>query len=145
METEMKEMDDKLGKNAFLDDYNFDEAIPLQIRKERTTEAYKEKMNEDIETIDKNDNSKQIFQKTKWRTIYEVIDKDYIENSNIFSDAFITKCKECPNVSQTISNDVRNNIKRMAMEQSLKAQVIKFRQKGLKFDAADKNKNESKF
>ena len=37
METEMKEMDDKLGKNAFLDDDNFDEAIPLQIRKERTT------------------------------------------------------------------------------------------------------------
>ena len=39
----------------------------------------------------KNDNSKQIFQKTKWRTIYEVIDKDYIENSNIFPDAFIKK------------------------------------------------------
>ena len=63
METEMKEMDDKLGKNAFLDDDNFDEAIPIQIIKEITTEAYKEKMNEDIETIDKNDNSKQIVQK----------------------------------------------------------------------------------
>ena len=46
-------------------------------------------MNEDIETIEKNENSKQIFQKTKWITIYEVIDKDYIENSNIFPDAFI--------------------------------------------------------
>ena len=65
MEAEMKEMDEKLGKNAFSDDDNFDEAIPIQIRKERTTEAYKEKMNEDIETIDKNDNSKQIVQKTK--------------------------------------------------------------------------------
>ena len=31
------------------------------------------------------------------------------------------------------------------MEQSLYAQIIKFRQKDLKFDAADKNKNESKF
>ena len=41
METETKEIDDKLGKNAFLDDDNFDEAIPIQIRKERTTEAYK--------------------------------------------------------------------------------------------------------
>ena len=40
----------------------FDEEIPIQIRKERTTESYKEKMNEDIETIDKNENSKQIFQ-----------------------------------------------------------------------------------
>ena len=75
-----------------MDDDNFDEAIPIQIRKERTTEAYKENMNEDIETIDKNENSKQIVQKTKWRTIYEVI-----KNSNIFPDVFITKCKECPN------------------------------------------------
>ena len=33
----------------------------------------------------------------------------------------------------------------MAMEQSLYAQVIKFRRKDLKFDAEDKNKNESKF
>ena len=53
MEAETKEMDEKLGKNAFLEDEHFDEAIPIQIRKEITTEAYKEKMNEDIETIDK--------------------------------------------------------------------------------------------
>ena len=56
MEAEMKEMDEKLGNNAFSEDDNFDEAIPIQIRKERTTEAYKQKMNEDIETIDKNEN-----------------------------------------------------------------------------------------
>ena len=64
MEAEMKEMDEKLGKNSFSGDDNFDEAIPIQIRKETTTEAYKEKMNEDIETIDKNENSKKIVQKT---------------------------------------------------------------------------------
>ena len=63
METEMKEMDEKLGKNAFSEDDNFDEAIPIQIRKERTTEAYKEKMDEDIETIDNNENSKKIVEK----------------------------------------------------------------------------------
>ena len=102
-------------------------------------------MNEDIETIDKNDNSKQIVQKTKRRTIYDVIDEDYIKNSNIFPDAFIEKCKLCPNEPQTISNDVKNNIKHMATKNSLYAQVIKFRRKDLKFDAADKNKNESKF
>ena len=39
METEMNEMDDKLGKNNFSDDDNFDEAILIQIRKARTTEA----------------------------------------------------------------------------------------------------------
>ena len=39
METEMKEMNEKLGGNPFKDDDNFDEAIPIQIIKERTTEA----------------------------------------------------------------------------------------------------------
>ena len=43
METEMKEMDEKLGKNPFSEDDNFVEAIPIQIMKERRTEAYKEK------------------------------------------------------------------------------------------------------
>ena len=113
--------------------------------KERTTEAYKDNTNEDIETIEKNENSKQIFQQTKWRTIYEVIDKDYIENSDIFLDAFIKKCKLFPNEPQFISHDVKNNIKRMAMEKSLYAQAIKFWRKDLKIDAADKNKNASKF
>ena len=145
MEAEMKEMDEKLGKNAFSEDDNFDKAIPIQIRKERTIEAYKEKMNKDIETIDKNENSKKIVPKTKWRPIYEVIDEDYIKNSHIFPDDFITKCKQCPNEPQNISRDVKNNIKGMAMEQSLFAQVIVFRRKDLKFDAADENKNESTF
>ena len=36
-------------------------------------------MNEDIETIDINYNSKKIVQRTKWRPIYEVIDEDYIK------------------------------------------------------------------
>ena len=66
MEIEMKEMNEKLVENPFKDDDNFDEAIPIKIRKERTTEAYTENMNEYIETIEKNDNSKKIFQKTKW-------------------------------------------------------------------------------
>ena len=69
----------------------------------------------------------------------------YKKFSYIFPDDFITKCKQCPNEPQNISSDVKNNIKRMAMEQSLYAQVIMFRQKDLKFDAADENKNESKF
>ena len=51
MEAEMKEMDEKLGKNDFSEHDNFDEAIPIQIRKERTAEAYKDNMSEDIETI----------------------------------------------------------------------------------------------
>ena len=35
----MKVMDEKLGKKDFSEDDDFDEAIPIQIRKERTTEA----------------------------------------------------------------------------------------------------------
>ena len=42
-------------------------------------------MNQDIETIDNYDN-RTVVQKTKWRPIYEVIDEDYIKNSNMFPD-----------------------------------------------------------
>ena len=86
MEAEMKEMDVKQGKNAYSEYDNFDEAIPIQIGKEITTEAYKEKINEDIEIIDKNENIKIVVQRTKWIPIYEVIDEDYIKNSHIFPD-----------------------------------------------------------
>ena len=139
MEAEMKEMDDKQGKKAYSEDANVDEAIPIQIRKEITTEAYKEKINQDIETIVKYENREKIVQRTKLRPIYEVIDEDYIKNSHIFPNKFITKCKQFPNKPHTISSVVKNNIKGMAMEQSLYAQVIKFWLKDLKFDAADKN------
>ena len=37
--------------------------VPIQIGKKRTTEAYKEKMNKDIETIDKNKIVNKYFQK----------------------------------------------------------------------------------
>ena len=45
-------------------------------------------MNQDIETIGKYD-VRRIIQKSKWRPIYEVIDEDYIKDSNIFPDYFI--------------------------------------------------------
>ena len=53
METKMKEMNKKLLENPSKDDDNFDEAIPIQIMQERTTEAYKDNTNEDIKTIEK--------------------------------------------------------------------------------------------
>ena len=102
-------------------------------------------MYQDIKFVVKNENSKKIVQNKNWRKIYEVIDTDYIQNSNIFPNAFIKKCKLNTNEPMTISNDVKNNIKRMAMEKSLYAQVIKLRHKDLKFDAEDKDKNSSKF
>ena len=47
-------MNVKHGSKVYSEDANVDEAIPLQIRKQRTTESYKEKKNEYIKTIDKN-------------------------------------------------------------------------------------------
>ena len=32
MKSEMKKIDEKIGKNAFSEDDNFDEAIPIQIK-----------------------------------------------------------------------------------------------------------------
>ena len=61
---------------------------------------------------------------TKWIPIYEVIYKAYIKESNIFPDDFIRECKNNSNEAQFIPSDVKNNIKRMAMEQSLYAQVF---------------------
>ena len=108
------EMDVKHGKKAYSEYANVDESIPIQIRKERTTEAYKETMNQDIWTIEKYEDRK-FIQKTKWTSIYDVIDEDYIKDSNIFPDDFIIKCKQFPNEPQNISGDVKINIKRMAM------------------------------
>ena len=62
-----------------------------------------------------------------------------------FPDDFIRECKKNSNEPQFISVDIKNNIKRLAMRQGLYAQVVKLRRKDLLFDAADKNKTESKF
>ena len=91
METKMNEMDVKHGKKDYSEDVNVDELIPIQIRKERTTEAYKETMNQDIETIDKYEN-RRIVNITQWRPIYEVMDEAYIKDSNIFPKYFIREC-----------------------------------------------------
>ena len=64
----------------FKDDANYDEAIPLHIRTERTKKAYKDNMDQDIKSVEKNENSKIIVQNKIWRKIYEVIDTDYIQN-----------------------------------------------------------------
>ena len=67
MEAEMNEMYVKHGKKAYSEDANFDEAIPIQIRKERTTEAYKETMNQYIETSDKYED-RTVIKKNKMET-----------------------------------------------------------------------------
>ena len=43
------------------EDEGVDEAVPIHIRKERMTKAYKEKMSQDIETIDTYETRKKLI------------------------------------------------------------------------------------
>ena len=56
--------------------------------------------------------------------IYKFIEPDFLINL-IFPDYFIKKCKDNANENQFLPLEVKNNIKRMAMEQGLYAQVFK--------------------
>ena len=144
MEAELTEMDSIPDHLAVSEDKIVDKAVPIDIIKERKTKAYKETMSQDISNIDTYETRTKV-NATKWRPIYEVIDEAYIKDFNIFSEDFIRECKNNSNKAQFIPSDVKNDIKRMAMEQSLYAQVVKLWRKDLKFVATYKNKNEAKF
>ena len=60
----------------------------LILKKEQSTEAYEETMSIDIENIDTFETRTRLST-TKWRSIYEVIDKAYFIGYKIFSDDFI--------------------------------------------------------
>ena len=116
----------------------------MHLIKEQSTEEYKETMSKDIKNIDTYETRTKVDTK-KCRPIYEVIYEAYIKDSKNFPDNFIRDCKNNSNKARDIPRDVKNNIKRMEMEQSLYSQVIRIRRKYLKFVATDKNKNEAKF
>ena len=61
MEAEMTKMDLISDHLVDSEDKGVDETIPIHIRKERTTKAYKEKMSQDIETIDAHENRKKLI------------------------------------------------------------------------------------
>ena len=83
-------------------------------------------MSQDINNIENYETRTEI-NTTNWRPIYEVIDEAYIEETKIFPENFIRYCKNNSNEALDIPRDVKNNIKRMAMEQSLYSQVIRIR------------------
>ena len=101
-------------------------------------------MSQDINNIDTYE-TRTKFNATKWTPIYEVIDEAYIKESNIFVEDLSDNVKKHSNVELDIPHEVKNNIKRMAMEQILYAQVVNLRCKGLKFVATDNNQNGAKF
>ena len=106
VEAEMTKMDLTPDHLADSEDEVFNEAIPINIRKERTTKAYKETMSQDIETIDTYENITK-FNRKQWRPIYEVIYEAYIKESNISPDDFIKECKINSNKPQFISGDIK--------------------------------------
>ena len=92
------------------EDASVDEAVPIDIRKERNTKAYKETTRQDIKNIDTyetrtKDNTK------KWRPIFEVIDESYIKDSKISPEDFIREYKNKSNIELDIPLDVKNNIR----------------------------------
>ena len=51
MEAELTKTDSRTDNLAVSDEANVDEAIPIDLRKEQSTESYKEKMIKDINNI----------------------------------------------------------------------------------------------
>ena len=137
-------MDSKNDNLAVTEEAEVDEAILVYIKKEQNTHTCKETMDIDIDNINTSEKRNKV-NTIKWRHIYEVIDEAYSIESNIFSDAFMQQFKYNVNDNQFVPLEMKDNIKRMAIEQVLYAQVVKLRQKYLNFFAAEKNKHEAKF
>ena len=93
MEAELIKTDSIPDNLAVSEDASVDEAVPIDIRKERNTKAFKETVSQDIKNSDTYETRTKVNTK-KWRTIYEVIDEAYIEESKIFPDHFIRDCKK---------------------------------------------------
>ena len=82
MEAELMKMDSIPDHLALLEDESVDKAVPIDIRKEIKTKAYKEKMSQDISNIDTYETRTKV-NTTKWRPIYKVI-YEAISKSLIF-------------------------------------------------------------
>ena len=93
METELTEMDSRTENLVVSEDANVDEAIPIDLKKEQNTEAYKETMIKYINKIDSYDTEKKV-NTTEWRPIYEVRYEANIKYSKMSADNFIKGCMD---------------------------------------------------
>ena len=110
--------------------------MEIDIKGEQNTKSYKETMNIDIENI--NTIEKRHKPYTKWcRKIYEVIQQEFFYWTDIFPDNFIKIYKNNVTEANNIPIEVKNNIKRMSMEQGLYAQVFMLLRKYLKITEAN--------
>ena len=78
--TKSSEMESKNDHPAVTEEENVDEAIPMELKKEQNTQAYKYKLDIDIENISTFEKRNKI-NTIKWRPIYDVIDKAYFISS----------------------------------------------------------------
>ena len=92
MEAELIKTDSRPDNLALSEDASVDEAVPIDIRKERKKKSYKQTTSQDISKIDTYETRTKV-NITQWRPIYEVIDEAYIKESNIFPGDFIRECK----------------------------------------------------
>ena len=69
----------------------------------------------------------------------------FFDETDIFQGDFIKHCKNNTNEDCNIPIEVKNNIKRMAMEQLFYAQVVMLCQNYLKITEANNNEIEAKF
>ena len=74
---------------------------------------------ENVNTIEKRQNS----YTERCRTVYEVIQQHFFNETGIFPDNFINHFNNNMNEARNISIEVKNNIKLMSMEQELYANV----------------------
>ena len=98
MEAELTEMDSKTDHLAVTEEANVDEDIPIDLRKERSTQAYKETMSMDIEKINTFETRNKV-NTIKRRPIFGVIYEAYFKGSKMFSDVFMKEYKDNSNAA----------------------------------------------
>ena len=76
----MTKMDSIPDHLAVSEDESVDEAVPIDIRKERNTKSYKDTTSQYINNIDTYKTRTKVNTK-KWRPIHGVIDEAYIKDS----------------------------------------------------------------
>ena len=74
--------------------------VVFTMKEEKNTLEYQETMNVYIEIIS---SKKQPF----WRPIYEVIEYSYFEETRLFSKIVLNLCRNNPNETQNIPNEIK--------------------------------------
>ena len=87
-------------------------------KEERKTRSYKETMNIDIENINTIEKKHKVYTK-RCRTIYEVIQQDIFDKTDIIPDDFIKHCNNNGNEAHNKPLEVKDNIKKMLMEKRI--------------------------